>query len=130
MRVTIENVKEIEKGWLRSKPMHKLYVTLELSEEEIFVLENRYHLQGFTLVEGVDDVPHKPTIRASILLDTSFRSKILGTANRLCVFSHPEMNWVNYCEDNLHEGLKKWKDAISAGASNLEKRPEKKTLEL
>ena len=137
MKVTIENVQETEKGWLKERPVHKLYVTLELTNEEKFILEKKFHLQGFVLVEGVDDpnqnreLPHKPTIRASRLLDTPFmRFQIRGLANRLCVFSHRDIDWANYNEDLLREGFRKWKEAIDQEAGYFVKRPEKKTLEL
>src|SRR5258707_1587388 len=95
MKITIENVKEVEEGWFKKRAIYKLYVGLEITNEERFVLENKVHLQRFTLVEGVDDpnnareLPHKPTIRASSLLDANFSgSKIRGVATRMCIFSH------------------------------------------
>ncbi len=136
MKITIENVKEKEKGWFGEKPIHKLYITLEITNEERFVLETKVHLQRFKLVEGVagDDgreLPSKPTIYSSRLLDTNFSgSQIRGVATRMCIFSHPEIDWANYNQDLLEAGLKKWKEAIETEAKYQEKRPEKKTLEL
>ena len=55
MKVTIENVKEIEEGWFKRRPIYKLYVGLTITNEERFVLENKVHLQAFKLIEGVAD---------------------------------------------------------------------------
>jgi hypothetical protein len=137
MKVTIENVKEMKKGWVKTYPVHVLYVTLDLTNEEKFIIENNFHLGHFTLVQGMKDpndgkqLAHKPAIYAGHLLIRPFmRDKINGTAQRLRIFENEDIKWANYNQDLLEQGLKKWKEAIDALVSVHEKRPEKKTLEL
>lgn len=135
MQVTIENVEETKQGFFGSKPVYKLYVTAKLNNEEQYVLEKNIFLSAFTIIEGMDDVPHKPKILAHQLFERKsglFRRdpEMYSRGDRVCVFSHSEIDWVNYNEDLLRAGLKKWKEAIDAEAGYHQKRPDKSVLDL
>ena len=117
----------MKKGWFSEKPVHRLYITCELTNQEKFVLENRKELFSLDIVKNWKVA----YLLFDVKQDREGRIKSFDlTPQRRMFCEFTSIHDTNRFEEKLREGLAKFKQVLDNEATYFEKRPEKKSYEL